>query len=90
MLDSVPQLQDVKTEKAVLSALDKEKIKYYFKDVETLDSSDSVQDLKILKHTKIVMDAHPEDIAILRLSKYGKYVSEVEEAEAKAKKEANA
>ena len=80
MFDNVPQLQEVKTEKTQLTAIEREKIGVYFKDVATLDPTDKIQDIEILKHTQKVMSEHPEDVELLKLSQYGDYVREVEEA----------
>lgn len=82
LFDHVPQLQEVRTDKTGLSAMEAEKIKTYFAPVANLDTSDLAEDIKVLKHTKDVMTAHPEDIELLKLSQYSKYVAEVEEAAA--------
>ncbi len=78
MFDHVPQLQEVKTDRTKLTAVEEEKIKNYFAPVENIDTSDKVEDIKVLKHVKALMEAHPEDIELFRISKYGKYVTEVE------------
>lgn len=81
-LDSVPQLQEVKADKVQLTPTEKARIEHYFSDVAGLDTTDTANDIKVLKHTKAVMDAHPEEIELLKLSKYASYVSEVEQAQA--------
>lgn len=77
VLDSVPQLQDVKAEKAQLTPTEVARINHYFKDVEGLDASMEENKTKVLKHTKKVMDEHPEDVDALKLSKYSGFVAEV-------------
>lgn len=79
IFDSVPQLQEIKTEKTQLTATEAEKIALYFKPVEGVNAGDPVEDIKILKHTQTVMSEHPEDLELLKLSKYGNYVREIEE-----------
>lgn len=81
-LDSVPQLQEVKADKVQLTATEKARVEYYFSDVAGLDTTDTANDIEVLKHTKAVMDAHPEEIGLLKLSQYANYVSEVEQAQA--------
>lgn len=80
MFDHVPQLQEVRTDKTQLTAIEAEKIKRYFAPVENIDTSDPVEDIKVLKHVQEVITAHPEDLELIKLSKYGKYVKEIEEA----------
>jgi len=84
-LDTVPQLQDVKAEKTQLTPTEKARIDFYFKDVAGLDVADTTNNLKVLKRTKEVMTAHPEEIEALRLSEYAGFVSEIEEAQAAEK-----
>lgn len=80
LLDSVPQLNTVKVDKVGLSESESAIVKHLFKAVEKFDPADSSEDIKILKHTQKVMREHPETIEMLKLSEYGKYVTEVEEA----------
>lgn len=80
LFDHVPQLQEVRTDKTELTAVEAAKIQKYFEAVEDIDTSDPVEDIKVLKHVQSVMTAHPEDIELLKLSVYGKYVEEIEEA----------
>lgn len=88
-LDTVPQLQSVKARKVQLTPTENARIEYYYGDVSQLDTTDKTNDLKVLKHTKAVMDAHPEIIELLKLSKYAPYVSEVEEAKKAATPQVN-
>ena len=80
LFDHVPQLQEIRTEKTALSAIEAAKIKAYFAPVADVDTSDSVEDIKVLKHVQAVMVEHPEDIELLKMSQYAKYVLEIEEA----------
>jgi len=75
VLDYVPQLQDCSVEKNKLSAAEKAKIDWYYRDV-----SDSATKTAIAEHTKSVMEAHPEVVALLKLSDYAEYVEIVEAA----------
>jgi len=86
-LDGVPQLQEVRAAKTQLTATEKARIEHYFSDVAGLDTTDTANDIKVLTHTKAVMDAHPEEIGLLKLSQYAKYVSEVEQAKEAEKSE---
>ena len=80
VLDGVPQLQEVKAAKVQLTATEKARIEHYFSDVAELDTTDTANDIKVLVHTKKIMDAHPEEISLLKLSQYAKYVTEVVQA----------
>ena len=86
VLDSVPQLQDVKAEKAQLTPTEEARINHYFKDVEGLDASMEENTTKVLKPTKKVMEQHPEDVDALKLSKYSGFVAEVVSAKHKNEK----
>lgn len=86
VLDSVPQLQDVKAEKTQLTPTEEARINHYFKNVEGLDASMEENKTKVLKHTKKVMDEHPEDVDALKLSKYSGFVAEVVSAKHKNEK----
>lgn len=76
-LDNVAQLQEVKTKKTSLSPSEKVKVDYYFKDV----SDEDIKSVRVLKHTQEIMQKYPNDIELLKLSKYKDVVKEVEEAE---------
>lgn len=78
VFDSVPQLQEIKAKKTKLTATEAEKIAHYFREVADLDPADSVQDMEIMRHTQTVMSNHPEDMELLKLSKYGEYVKAIE------------
>lgn len=81
-MDSVPQLQDVKAAKTELTPTEKRKISYYYRDV-----ADSVSDTELLQKTKEVMEQHPEDIELLKISDYKGYVADVEDAASNADSE---
>lgn len=72
-MDSVPQLQDVKATKTELTPTEKRKISYYYNDV-------GVTDAELLQRTKEIMEKHPEDVELLKVSDYKGYVADVEEA----------
>ena len=74
-LDYVPQLQDFSAEKKGLTTLEKIKIDWYFHDLPK-----NADETQIAMHTKKVMDKHPDDIELLKMSQYSKYVEIVEEA----------
>lgn len=75
-LDSVAQLQEVRAEKTSLTPSEQVKIDYYFRNIADTDLSS----IEALKHTQEVMTQHPEEIGLLKLSKYKDLVSEVEES----------
>ena len=79
MLDNVPQLQDCSVVKNKLSAAEKAKIDWYYRDV-----AESASKTDIAEHTKSVMEAHPEMVDLLKLSDYAEYVEIVEAAKEKA------
>lgn len=73
VLDYVPQLQDFVATKTSLSSLEKTKIDWYYRNL-----SENAIDAEIIQYTKEVMEKHPEDIELLKLSKYLEYVEIVE------------
>lgn len=75
VLDYVPQLQDCSVVKNKLSAAEKAKIDWYYRDV-----AESATKKDIAEHTKSVMEAHPEMVDLLKLSDYAEYVEIVEAA----------
>lgn len=79
VLDCVPQLQDCSVEKNKLSPAEKAKIDWYYRDV-----AESATKTDIVEHTKSVMEAHPEIVALLKLSDYAEYVEIVEAAKGSA------
>lgn len=76
ILDTVPQLQDFTAHKTALSPLEKAKIDWYFHDV-----PENANKTQLAKHTKEVMEKHPDDVSLLKLSKYAEYVEIVEAAQ---------
>ncbi len=74
-LDSVPQLSDCTTNKTSLSNTEKVKVDYYFKDVQADDT-----DIKNLQKVKSIMEKHPQDVELIKLSTYAPLVSMVESA----------
>lgn len=78
VLDTVPQLQDYAVKKTALSPLEKAKIDWYYRDVPA-----NANKTQLAQHTKAVMEEHPDDVAILKLSKYSEFVEIVEAADKK-------
>ena len=78
VLDTVPQLQDVSAKKSGLSVLEKQKIDWYFRDL-----PDNANKTQLAQFTRNVMQKHPEDIPLLKLSQYAESVEIVEAAEKK-------
>jgi len=78
VLDYVPQLQDFSAEKKGLSGVEKVKIDWYYHDV-----PENANDTQLAQHTKEIMEKYPEDVALLKMSKYAKYVDIVEAAQDK-------
>ena len=73
ILDYVPQLQDFVATKTSLSSLEEAKIDWYYRNL-----SKNATDVEIIQYTKKVMEKHPEDVELLKLSKYLEYVEIVE------------
>lgn len=73
VLDTVPQLQDFTARKTALTPLEKAKIDWYFHDV-----PENANKTQLAQHTREVMDKHPEDVKLLKLSNYAEYVEIVE------------
>lgn len=78
VLDYVPQLQDVSAKKSGLSVLEKQKIDWYFRDV-----PENANKTQLAQFTRDVMQKHPEDVPLLKLSKFAESVEIVEAAEKK-------
>lgn len=75
ILDYVPQLQDFSANKTSLTPLEREKIDWYYRDVPA--NADKTQ---LAQYTKDIMEKYPNDVALLKLSKYAEYVSIVQAA----------
>lgn len=71
VMDSVPQLQDVKAKKTELTPTEKRKIEYYYKGV-------GVTDAELTQRTREIMAKHPEDVELLKVSDYKEFVAEAE------------
>lgn len=76
LLDTVPQLQDFTARKTALTPLEKTKIDWYFRDV-----PENANKTQLEQYTKKVMEKHPEDVKLLKLSNYAEYVEIVEAAQ---------
>ena len=81
VLDTVPQLQDVSAKKSGLSISEKQKIDWYFRDL-----PENANKTRVAEFVRDVMQKHPEDIPLLKLSQYAESVEIVEAAEKKNKR----
>ncbi len=77
MFDTIPQLQDCKTEKTELTPTERVQIEYYYRDLAGLDMSNEANKIKVLKRTKEIVDKHPESVTALSVSPYAEYAKEV-------------
>lgn len=75
VLDYVPQLQDFSASKTSLSQLEQAKIDWYYHDV-----PENANKTQLAQYTKDIMEKHPEDVELLKLSKYAEYVEIVQAA----------
>lgn len=75
VLDTVPQLQDFTASKTALSPLEKARIDWYFRDV-----PENANKTQLAQYTKEIMEKHPDDVGIMKLSKFAEYVDIVEAA----------
>ena len=78
VLDTVPQLQNVSAKKSGLSISEKQKIDWYFRDL-----PDNANKTQLAQFTRDVMQKHPEDIPLLKLSQFAESVEIVEAADKK-------
>lgn len=78
LLDTVPQLQDVSAKKSGLSISEKQKIDWYFRDL-----PENANKTQLAQFTRDVMQKHPEDIPLLKLSQFAESVEIVEAADKK-------
>lgn len=78
VLDTVPQLQDVSAKKSGLSISEKQKIDWYFRDL-----PENANKTRVAEFVRDVMQKHPEDIPLLKLSQYAESVEIVEAADKK-------
>ena len=76
VLDTVPQLQDYTVKKTALSPLEKAKIDWYYRDVPA-----NANEIQLAQRTRAVMEEHPDDVALLKMSKYSEFVEIVEAAQ---------
>lgn len=74
VLDTVPQLQDVSAKKSGLSISEKQKIDWYFRDL-----PENANKTRVAEFVRDVMQKHPEDVPLLKLSQYAEFV-EIAEA----------
>lgn len=75
ILDYVPQLQDFSANKTSLTPLEQAKIDWYYRDV-----PENASELQLAQFTRDIMEKYPKDVALLKLSKYAKYLEIAQEA----------
>ena len=76
VFDTVPQLNDCKTEKTALTAIEQAKVDWYYRDVD----KNNIQGLIV--HTEKVINQHPEIIPLLKYTPYGEYIDIIANARA--------
>lgn len=74
--DTIPQLNDVKTEKTGLNSVEQTKIDWYYRGV----NKENVQGL--IEHTEKVITTHPEVTPLLKYTPYGEYLDIIAKARA--------
>jgi hypothetical protein len=66
-LDSIPQLNDCKTEKTALTPVEQAKIDWYYRNTEKLTED------QLILHTEKVLTDHPEIKDLLQFTPYSKH-----------------
>ena len=67
-LDSIPQLNDCKTEKTALTPVEQAKLDWYYRDADTKNED------KLILHTEKVITEHPEIKELLQYTPYAKHL----------------
>lgn len=80
MFDTIPQLQDISVTKTALSPTEQVKMDYYFSDVDALKKDNTATETEIMEAVKAVMDAHSDDIGLMKLTPYKDYITAIEDA----------
>lgn len=81
VFDTVPQLNDCKTEKSGLNSVEQMKVDWYFRDV------DKSNEQGLIVHTEKVITQHPEIAPLLKYTPYGEYLDIIAKARAEGKDE---
>lgn len=79
--DTPAQLQKYTVDDSI-TPMEEAKVSTYFTEVAKLDPTKGMDNLNILRMTQQIMKNHPDDLELMKRSKWGKYVSEVLELEA--------
>lgn len=67
-MDSIPQLNDCKTEKTALTPVEQAKLDWYYRDADTKNED------KLILHTEKVITEHPEVKELLQYTPYAKHL----------------
>lgn len=67
-LDTIPQLNDCKTEKTALTPVEQAKLDWYYRDADTTNED------KLIAHTEKVITEHPEVKDLLQYTPYNKHL----------------
>ena len=78
VFDTVPQLNDCKTEKTGLNSIEQTKIDWYFRDANTENEQ------KLIEYTESVITTHPEIVPLLKYTPYGEYLDIIIKARAES------
>lgn len=81
-LDSIPQLNDCKTEKTALTPVEQAKIDWYYRNTEKLTED------QLILHTEKVLTDHPEIKELLQFTPYSKHPDIIAIARAEGDKDA--
>lgn len=79
--DTIPQLNDVKTEKSGLNAVERMKVDWYYKDADMSNKQG------LIEHTERVINENPEIVPLLKYTPYGEYLDIIAKARAEGKDE---
>ena len=79
VFDTVPQLNDCKTEKSGLNSVEQMKVDWYFRD------ADKSNEQELIVYTENVVTRHPEIAPLLKYTPYGEYLDIIVKASAEGK-----
>lgn len=68
VLDTIPQLNDCKTQKTALTPVEQAKLDWYYRDADTSNED------KLIAHTERIITDHPEVKELLQYTPYGKHL----------------
>lgn len=78
MFDTIPQLQDITVTKTDLTPTEQVKMDYLFSEVKALKAKENTTETEIMRAIKGVMDAHSDDVELMKLTPYKEYVEAIE------------